>query len=102
MVEEAVGRLKNDPRYSERVVHVEVMQQKRPVWGALERELPKSLSRLLEKKKMRLYSHQVEAVEVIREGRNVIITTSTASGKTLAYNLPVFEGLIQDPAATAL
>ncbi len=102
MVEEAVGRLKNDPRYSERVVHVEVMQQKRPVWGALERELPKSLSRLLEKKKMRLYSHQVEAVEAIREGRNVIITTPTASGKTLAYNLPVFEGLIQDPAATAL
>ncbi|HRR41402.1 MAG TPA: hypothetical protein P5244_09245, partial [Syntrophales bacterium] len=62
MVEEAVGRLKEDLRYSGRVVHVEVLPQKGPAWGTLARELPESLSRFLEKKKIKLYSHQAEAV----------------------------------------
>lgn len=37
----------------------------------------------------RLYSHQVEAWESVKRGRNVVVVTPTASGKTLCYNLPV-------------
>src|SRR5512132_435411 len=37
----------------------------------------------------RLYSHQAEAFDLIESGRNVVLVTPTASGKTLCYNLPV-------------
>src|SRR5512132_2602727 len=49
-----------------------------------------------------LYSHQLEAWTFARAGENIILSTSTASGKTLAYNLPVFASLLQDPNARGL
>ena len=49
-----------------------------------------------------LYSHQLEAWTHARAGENIILSTGTASGKTLAYNLPVFATLLQDPNAHAL
>ena len=49
-----------------------------------------------------LYSHQAEAWAEARAGGNVILATGTASGKTLAYNLPVFASLLEDPQARAL
>ena len=49
-----------------------------------------------------LYSHQLEAWLHSRAGENIILSTGTASGKTLAYNLPVFASLLQDPNARAL
>lgn len=38
-----------------------------------------------------LYSHQVEAIDLIRNGQHTVIATPTASGKTFIYNLPVIE-----------
>ena len=38
-----------------------------------------------------LYGHQIRAIEAIREGRNVVLATPTASGKSLAYTVPAFE-----------
>ena len=49
-----------------------------------------------------LYSHQAQALEHAGAGRNVVVVTPTASGKTLCYNLPVLNRLIADPAARAL
>ncbi|HEY3473007.1 MAG TPA: DEAD/DEAH box helicase, partial [Anaerolineales bacterium] len=49
-----------------------------------------------------LYSHQLEAWIYARTGENVILSTGTASGKTLSYNLPVFASLLADPNARAL
>ena len=49
-----------------------------------------------------LYSHQAEAYEKIAAGKNVVIVTPTASGKTLCYNLPVLNTLLADSQATAL
>ncbi|MEO8091141.1 MAG: DEAD/DEAH box helicase [bacterium] len=48
-----------------------------------------------------LYSHQLEALEAAREG-NVIVTSGTASGKSLSFNLPTLEGLAADDRARAL
>jgi DEAD/DEAH box helicase domain-containing protein len=39
----------------------------------------------------RLYRHQAEAVEAVRDGENVVVATQTASGKSLAYTVPAFE-----------
>ena len=49
-----------------------------------------------------LYSHQLEAWILTQGGENVILSTGTASGKTLSYNLPVFASLLQHPNARAL
>ena len=49
-----------------------------------------------------LYSHQSLALQHAEAGRNVVVVTPTASGKTLCYNLPVLNRLIADPAARAL
>jgi DEAD/DEAH box helicase domain-containing protein len=49
-----------------------------------------------------LYSHQLEAWTHAHAGKNIILATSTASGKTLAYNLPIFASLLQDHNARAL
>jgi DEAD/DEAH box helicase domain-containing protein len=49
-----------------------------------------------------LYSHQAKAIDLISRGKNVAIVTSTASGKTICYNVPVLESLLADPKATAL
>jgi DEAD/DEAH box helicase domain-containing protein len=49
-----------------------------------------------------LYTHQAAAVEHALAGRNVVITTPTASGKTLCYNAPVLSAILKDPSARAL
>ena len=49
-----------------------------------------------------LYSHQAAATEYALAGRNVVVVTPTASGKTLCYNLPVLDALLRDPTAHAL
>jgi DEAD/DEAH box helicase domain-containing protein len=50
----------------------------------------------------RLYSHQREAFEQVREGKNVVVVTPTASGKTLCYNLPVLDRVLREPESRAL
>ncbi|WP_343600858.1 DEAD/DEAH box helicase, partial [Mycobacterium sp.] len=48
------------------------------------------------------WSHQLEAAELAHAGRHVVISTGTASGKSLAYQLPVLTALAADPRARAL
>ena len=49
-----------------------------------------------------LYTHQARACELAHEGRNVVVVTPTASGKTLCYNLPILGELVERPEARAL
>ncbi|MDI6699464.1 MAG: DEAD/DEAH box helicase [Candidatus Saccharicenans sp.] len=49
-----------------------------------------------------LYSHQSQAWEKIKEGKNVVVVTPTASGKTLCYNLPVLDCILRDPSSRAI
>jgi DEAD/DEAH box helicase domain-containing protein len=49
-----------------------------------------------------LYTHQASAIGHAVAGRNVVVTTPTASGKTLCYNAPVLSTILRDPSARAL
>src|SRR5260221_1391867 len=49
-----------------------------------------------------LYTHQADAIEHALAGRNVVVITPTASGKTLCYNAPVLNAILQDHASRAL
>ncbi len=50
----------------------------------------------------RLYTHQARAISHALAGRHVVITTPTASGKTLCYNVPVMNGILADPSCRAM
>lgn len=50
----------------------------------------------------RLYTHQAEMFEKAKNGENVVITTSTASGKTLSFLLPVLQAVLDDPLTRAI
>jgi len=50
----------------------------------------------------RLYSHQAESYQAVRRGRHLVVVTPTASGKTLCYNLPVLQRLLEAPDRRAL
>ena len=50
----------------------------------------------------KLYSHQVSALESIKNKKNVVVVTPTASGKTLCYNLPVLDSILKDENSRAL
>ena len=68
----------------------------------LPEDLPPALSEALGRGGItELYLHQAEALSAARSG-NVIVTTGTASGKSLSFNLPVLETLASDPRARAL
>jgi len=101
-VPDVIRLLGVNPVYRNRVIHIETTAPVSPRYGTLNAPLRDTLESYLIQHRIRLYSHQCEAVNRIRTGKNVIITTPTASGKTLAFNLPVFEGLEADLEARAL
>jgi DEAD/DEAH box helicase domain-containing protein len=94
--------LGEQPTYRQRVAHIETFEERAPEYGTLTENLPEELSSYLERKEIRLYQHQCHAIDRIRSGEDLIITTPTASGKTLAFALPLFEAFIKDPEARAL
>jgi DEAD/DEAH box helicase domain-containing protein len=55
-----------------------------------------------EKGVSQLYSHQAAAAAAVRAGRNAVVVTPTASGKTLCYNLPVLNAVLENPDTRAL
>jgi len=73
-----------------------------PIYRELSTPLPLAIQRHLDRRGIKLYTHQTRAIELIREEKNIILTTPTASGKTLAFNLPIFEKLSKSKAGTAL
>jgi DEAD/DEAH box helicase domain-containing protein len=96
-------RLLLDPTRSERVTHVEHVAAREgrradwPVW------VPQLLvDRLALHGVPAPWEHQAQAAELARGGQSVVVATGTASGKSLAYLLPVLSGLLEDEKATAL
>jgi DEAD/DEAH box helicase domain-containing protein len=63
---------------------------------------PRLASSLAEAGITSLFRHQAEAWEAAQRGENVVVTTGTASGKSLAFNLPVLDAIAHDPKTRAL
>ncbi|MGC9529447.1 MAG: DEAD/DEAH box helicase [Candidatus Bipolaricaulaceae bacterium] len=101
-VQREIDRLAADLADRGQVVAAFTLPERAARYGELTPPLPPRLAGYLEHHRMRLFDHQAEAVRRIRAGEEVALITPTASGKTLAYNLPVVERLLADPQATAL
>lgn len=92
---------KNDVRYRDKIAHVETIPAKKANFKKLD-DLNEKIISYLKSNNVKLYQHQAKTYEAIQKDENVIITTPTASGKTLAFNLPIMETMIEDSQATAL
>jgi DEAD/DEAH box helicase domain-containing protein len=76
---------------------------KEPVLEPLPDDLdPRVASALVAHGVTALYRHQAEAWEAAQRGENVVVTTGTASGKSLAFNLPVLDAIARQPKTRAL
>lgn len=64
--------------------------------------LPAPMEEFLREREIRLYSHQSELLQLFRDGANAALSTSTASGKTFGFALPIFERLLAKREGTAL
>ena len=96
-----IDKFKNHIRFRQKIEHVETIPSKEAKYKKVD-NLEKKLLKYLEERDIKLYEHQALAIEKAREDKNIIITTPTASGKTLSFNLPVLEELIKDNDACAL
>jgi DEAD/DEAH box helicase domain-containing protein len=95
--------LKSDPSLKENIAHWEVIPAREGIYSDFPPYLDGKLTGLLKGRGVtRLYSHQREAIDSIHEGRDTVIVTPTASGKTLCYNLPVLDAIMKDKSARAL
>lgn len=95
--------LRHQPFYEGQLQHVEELPAREGQYAEPSRPLPAALEELLEARGIhQLYSHQVAALDAARAGKDLVVVTGTASGKTLCYNLPILETMLADSEARAL
>ena len=102
-VEAVLESLLEEPSLARGVLHHEVIPARDAEYAAIPDWLdPRIRDGLAARGVDRLYSHQAAAMDAIRAGRDVVVVTPTASGKTLCYALPVLQAIAEDPSARAL
>ncbi len=91
------------PTYNGQIAHMEHIPPRDASYAELDQPLANELQDCLnEHRLLPLYTHQAEAVNKSRQGKNVMVATSSASGKTLCYNLPVLEAILTEKGSRAL
>jgi len=100
-IADIIRNIKSSKSYENQIVHIENIPIKEPDHGSI--ELKPLINFALDQVGIKqLYTHQVEAIEHIREGKDVVLVTSTASGKSLTYMIPIFESAMVSSNATTL
>ena len=94
--------IKTQDYYCGQISHIEHIPESIAQFDDLEKPLRKRLQRWLDNNNIKLWRHQAMAINLIRNRKNTVTVTSTASGKSLCYNLPVIESILEEPATTAL
>ncbi len=100
-IEDLLLGIKSSRSYENQIVHIEEISSRQPEHASI--ELKPLINYALDQKGIKqLYSHQAEAILHVRSGKDIVLVTSTASGKSLSYIIPIFEMVMADPKATAL
>ncbi len=98
-----IHHLTSLPDYEQQIVHIQYIPSQSASFGSLARPLnPLLQSRLESSGVSSLYTHQAMAVNGTLSGKNIMVATASASGKTLCYNLPVLESILSDRTSRAL
>ncbi len=101
--EKFMNKLESADFYRGQMVRAQRIDSRKAVHGKLDHPLRKELRDVLAGSGIvQLYSHQAEAINALLKGQSVVVATSTASGKTLCYNIPVIESLLKGSGSKAL
>ncbi|MGH2357609.1 MAG: DEAD/DEAH box helicase [Candidatus Limnocylindria bacterium] len=102
-VDDAIEALLGDPRFERIITAHRILEAQPPRHVPWPERLDGRVVQALRGRGIEaLYTHQGRAVESVQAGRNVVVVTPTASGKTLCYNLPVLDAVAKDDTARAL
>lgn len=102
-MQEILQELKVSESVKKNIVHWHTMEEKEAQTEEMPEDLSGILRSALERRGIsRLYTHQRSSYEQIMKGQSIVAVTPTASGKTLCYNLPVLQSIIDNPNARAL
>ncbi|MDQ0155174.1 DEAD/DEAH box helicase [Robertmurraya andreesenii] len=102
-LQEFLKQLKLDESFKENIVHWHTIEEKEAETVELPLNIHPKLADALQKRGInQLYTHQRSAYEAVRANQNIVAVTPTASGKTLCYNLPILQSIVEDDRARAL
>ncbi|MCI5551895.1 MAG: DEAD/DEAH box helicase [Clostridiales bacterium] len=95
--------LKHNPDFASNVTHWQVMPARPAKYADYPDGFAPALRAVLESRGVkRLYSHQRRALDLAQAGKDFVVITPTASGKTMCYNLPVLSEILRDNESRAL
>lgn len=98
-----VDHLKTLPSYKGQAVHVEQLPERPSRFAVLTPPPPSQIVLALNGSGVtQLYSHQVEAITALRAKRHVVVSTATASGKSMCYTVPIMEAIVADASSCAI
>ncbi|RME22512.1 MAG: DEAD/DEAH box helicase, partial [Candidatus Zixiibacteriota bacterium] len=102
-LEQLLDYLRTERGIAENITHWQTIPARRAVTAEYPDGIDERLKQVLAERGItKLYSHQAEAVRAVLDGRDTVIVTPTASGKTLCYNLPTLNHILKEPNARAL
>ena len=102
-VRENLELLLENSEFSQNIVVNRLLPAADGVYVPFPEDIDSRIARALKKKGIdRLYTHQAEVWELVREGKNAVVVTPTASGKTLCYNLPCLHALLANNGTRCL
>lgn len=102
-LQEIIEQIQTDEQYSNNIVNWHIIPEREAKTVPFPASIDLRLKLALQKRGIKeLYTHQGHAFETTRREENFVAVTPTASGKTLCYNLPVLQEIIEDPSSRAL
>lgn len=98
-----IEQLQSDERFAQNIVNWYTIPEKEAKTVPFPEAIAPQLKQALNKRGIQeLYTHQAETFTIVSQGQNFAAVTPTASGKTLCYNLPVLQHIIEDSSSRAL
>ncbi|WGG43945.1 DEAD/DEAH box helicase [Rossellomorea sp. DA94] len=102
-LQQLIEYFKKDPDFNKQIVHWHTIDEKPAQLVDLPFEIDERIKKALHRRGVeRLYTHQSSAFQLAMEGKSFTAVTPTASGKTLCYNLPVLQTILDQPDSRAL
>jgi DEAD/DEAH box helicase domain-containing protein len=99
----ALEKILSDPSFAPNIVMQRILEATDGSYAPFPAGLDSRIAENLKNRGIdRVYTHQAAVWETLKQGRNVVVVTPTASGKTLCYNLPTLDTLLKDEQARAL
>jgi len=90
-------------QFANEIVHHRILAPRPPKNVPFPKSIQEDLIDALKTRGIELpYTHQAESWQLLSEGKNIVVITPTASGKTLCYNVPVVQKILEQPTARAM